>query len=363
MIDGQAPEPAAPAPMEGHGGYNARSAVQASGAAPELPLLEQAARDATLLPGTGPVAVADYGSSQGRNSLAPIGLAVRTLRGRLAEDRAISVIHTDLPDNDFSALFDLLDRDPGSYLKADAAVFASAVGRSFYDQMLPAATVTLGWSAWSVQWLSRAPLPIQDQVHVAYSRDEPVRAAFALQAAQDWHDFLRHRARELHPGGRLVVMAMAATDNGDFGYRPVMTAMYDTLCALVAEGVVQQDEAARMVIPTYGRTRDEFAAPFAPGIGAGLTLEHLEMVEGEDTIWRDYRQTGDATAFGARWAAFSRASVLPTLARGLGADAGPDRTRDVINRMETGMARHLAAAPERSLMPLAMIVASRPGTA
>ena len=147
--------PTSPAPMEGRGGYNRRSAVQAAGASPALPLLEQAANEVVLLVGRSAViVVADYGSSEGRNSLAPIGRALAILRGRAGRDRAISVVHTDQPGNDFNALFDMLATDPESYTRHDPAVYASAVGTSFYRQILPSECVTLGWSSWAVQWLS-----------------------------------------------------------------------------------------------------------------------------------------------------------------------------------------------------------------
>ncbi|MBN9434810.1 MAG: hypothetical protein J0I45_20465 [Bosea sp.] len=345
-----------PAAMEGHGGYNSRSTVQAGGASAALPRLERAALDVPLPPGTSPIVVADYGASQGRNSLLPMAVAVQTLRQRLGNGRAISVIHTDLAGNDFSALFELLNTDPQSYLTLDQDAFASAIGRSFYEQILPDDSVTLGWCAWSVQWLSRAPVAIPDHVQVAYSRDERTRAAFATQAAQDWSDFLRHRGRELRPGGRLVIITMALTDDGDFGYRPVLGAMQDTLEELVAEGEVRREEASRMAIPTVGRTRAEFAAPFMSGECSDLALEHIEIFEAEDAIWRDFLKDGDATAFGARWAAFSRASVLPTLALGLSEGTSAERVRDFVERMETGMAERLAAGPARTLMPLAIIV-------
>ncbi|MFL5257307.1 MAG: hypothetical protein ACJ8AI_31395, partial [Rhodopila sp.] len=129
--------PAGPAPMEGHGGYNRRSAVQASGATPALPLLERAAREAALPIGDAAIIVADYGSSEGHNSLEPMAAAICILRARAGPARAVSVVHTDLPGNDFGALFQLLATDPASYLRDDPAVFASAVGRSFYGQILP----------------------------------------------------------------------------------------------------------------------------------------------------------------------------------------------------------------------------------
>lgn len=351
--------PADAAPMEGHGAYNRNSAVQASGASPALPLLFEAAGMVTLEPGEAPVVVADYGSSEGRNSLVPMAAAIAALRERTGAARPISIVHTDLPGNDFAALFQLLDSDAASYLRGDPNVFASAVGRSFYGPILPPGSVTLGWSAWAVQWLSRAPATIPDQVQVAYSRDAAARAAYARQAAQDWEAFLAARGRELRPGGRLVVLTMASTDDGDFGYRAVLAALQDALDALVAEGLVGAQEAARMAIPTVGRTRAAFAVPFAGGRFAGLSLERLELIEGEDTIWRDYEQNGDAQAFGARWAAFSRASVMPTLALGLDGGAQDPRAAAFLARLEAGMAARLASAPERMLIPLAALVLAR----
>ena len=122
------------APMEGHGGYNRSSRVQAAGSSPALPLLEHAARIVTLAEAPAPIVIADYGASAGRNSLAPMAVAIGALRDRVGPKRAISVIHTDLPDSDFAALFQLLASNPESYVRLDSAAFASAVGRSFYSR-------------------------------------------------------------------------------------------------------------------------------------------------------------------------------------------------------------------------------------
>lgn len=137
--------------------------------------------------------------------------------------------------------------------------------------------------------------------------------------------FLRCRSRELVPGGRLVVVTMATDDLGDFGYAPLLDAMYAALKDLVADGFMSEDEFRRMVIPTVGRTKAEFAAPFADGGRfEGLTLTDLEIFPGEDRIWFDFGKRGDANAFGSAWARFSRGSVFPTLADALD---GPDATR------------------------------------
>ena len=217
--------PSAPSPMEGHGAYNRSSRVQGAGLAAAIPLLSEAAGIVPLAPAPEPVVIADYGCSEGHNSLIPMREAIAELRKRVGASRAVSVVHTDLPSNDFSALFEALESDPDSYLRGDEAIYPSAVGRSFYRQLLPSGSVTLGWSSWSVQWLSRTPALIPDQVQIAYSRDENAIAAFASQAAEDWRDFLLHRADELKPGGKLVVLTMATADDGDFGYRLVVDAL------------------------------------------------------------------------------------------------------------------------------------------
>jgi len=240
MVDDTAP--ITPAAMEGHGGYNRRSQVQAGGLSPALPLFEQAARTVPLPTQSQSITIADYGSSQGQNSLIPLSLAIARLRERAGHDQAISIVHTDLPENDFSALFHTLNADPNSYLRCDRAAFAMAVGRSFYEQILPSNTVTLGWSSWAVQWLSRAPTPIPDHVQVACSQDPGTRIAFARQSAQDWENFLLARGRELISGGRLVVLTMALKGNGDFGYKRLLEAMYGTLVEMADRGVIQQEE-------------------------------------------------------------------------------------------------------------------------
>ena len=109
---------------------------------PALPRLEQAAGNVDLEAPPSPIVIADYGASQGRNSLVPVAAAIGRLRARVGSRRAISVVHPDLAGNDFAALFQLLTNDAASYLRRDSAAFSSAVGRSFYEQILPSGIVS-----------------------------------------------------------------------------------------------------------------------------------------------------------------------------------------------------------------------------
>jgi len=356
--------PAAPAPMEEHGGYNLRSRVQAGGLSPAVPLLEHAAQTAALPEAPQSIVIADYGSSQGHNSLAPMGAAISALRERGGAERAISVVHTDLPRNDFAALFETLLNDPASYLRDNSNVYPSAVGRSFYEQLLPSESVTLGWSSWAIQWLSAPPCPIPDHVQVASSRDAAAREAFRRRSAEDWRNFLAARGRELRPGGKLVVITMALDEHGEFGYRPLLAAMYDALTAMVESGFIRAEELHRMTIPTVARSREDFLAPFgSSGSFSGLRVEEIEVFNGEDHIWADYEKSGkthsDARTYAAQWVAFSRASVFPTMAEALDTSTDNGRRARFFDTLEAESITRLAKSPERMLTPLAKMLLAK----
>jgi salicylate 1-O-methyltransferase len=345
-----------PEPMES-GTYTANSRLQAAGLRPAIALFERAAEVVPLPRAPQPIVIADYGASTGHNSLLPVGAALGVLRKRTGREQSVMVAHTDVPDNDFTVLFQTLADDPDTYLRKDEATFASAIGRSFYRQILPSNSVNLGWTSWAIQWLSRIPAPITDHVQVAYSRDEAARAAYAKQAAHDWHEFVAFRGRELRPGGRLVVTTMAVDEEGDFGYRPLLDGMTAELTDLAADGLLSEDEVQRMSIPIVGRSAAHFLAPFAPsGRFERLEIEHLEVFNAEDRFWAQYQKDHEAAAFGAQWAAFSRASVFPTLAAALDGGRDDSRCGEFCDRLEAGVAARLAAAPEQMKIPLAQLV-------
>ena len=304
-----------------------------------------------------PIVIADYGASTGHNSLLPIGAAIAVLRKRTRNEHSCSSCIPTLPTMISPRLFRTLEEDPDTYLRKDRATFASAVGRSFYSQILPSNSVNLGWSSWAIQWLSRVPAVIDDHLQVAYCADDSVRAAYVKQAAHDWHEFIAFRGRELCPGGRLVVTTMAIGDDGEFGYRPLLSAMMDALAELAVDGLITADEVSRMCVPTVGRRAADFRAPFAPsGRFERLEIEHLEVFDAADRFWDRYRIDSDATAFGARWAGFARASVFPTLSTALAGGAADPRATELCDRLEAGIAERLRAAPEQMQIPLAHVV-------
>ena len=117
-----------------------------------------------------------------------------------------------------------------------------------------------------------------------------------------------------------------------------------------------------MAIPTVARSLEDLRAPFAEsGCFSGLSIEQMEVFLGEDRIWAQFESDGDAQAFGARWAAFSRASVFPTLAAGLAGGRDDPRAAMFIDRLEADLAARLAVAPERMLIPLGKMLLVKEG--
>ena len=341
--------------------YTAASRLQAAGLTRATEIFDDAAGAVPLPKPPQPIVLADYGAGTGHNSLLPIGAVISVLRKRTRPEHSVLVAHTDRPDNDFTALFRTLDDDPDSYLATDRATFASAVGRSFYHQILPSNSVHLGWSAWAVQWLSRVPAPILDRhLLVATCGDPQAQEAYAKQAARDWHEFVAFRGRELCPGGRLVVVTMGVGEDGEAGFAPLLAAMADALGELATAGLVTADEVARMCIPTVSRRAADFLAPFAPsGVFERLEVTHLEIVDAQDRFWTRYRADRNATQFGARWAGFARASTFSALLPALDGGPADPRVPQFYDRLEKGIAERLAAAPQQSQIPLAYVVLAK----
>lgn len=296
--------------MEGGGYYNAHSRPQASASELGIPLLERAARDChTERDGTvEALHIADLGSSQGKNSMAPMRAAIEVLRTRTSQ--SIGVTHTDLPANDFNALFELLAGAPGSYLRGQRNVYAFAAGGSFYTQLFPERSVDIAWNSIAVHWLSSVPSEIPNHIWSPYAQGA-AREAFRKQSAQDWNDFLKARAVELRAGGQLLVVASSADDRGFAGAEGLMNAANDELLDMVRRGAIAQAQYAAMAIPTYYRTKAEFEAPFSGG-SPFRVLESIPAVL-PDPFWPAYETTHDALAYAQSATAFFRAFSEPCL--------------------------------------------------
>jgi hypothetical protein len=345
-LQGKSGEPGpSAAAMEGKGFYNKNAAIPAAGGALALPLLEQAAKRIELDEGRRPIVLADYGSSEGENSLAPMQVAIAALRARVGHERPIFVYHTDLPDNDFSSLFRVLQSHPHSYLRDERNVFPSVVGRSFYQHILPPNHVDLAWSSYAAIWLSRIPCRIADHFFALRSTSA-VRAEFARQAATDWEAFLSFRATELRPSGRLVIVLPALAETRPPGFVTLMDQANAVLSDLVARKVISTQEREQMGVGIYPRSESELLAPFSSdGHCHGLTVEDCATFPVPDTVWEEYVRDKDPGTLAKKRAGFFRAIFAPSLAQALGPDRHPKERLAFLAALEDGLAARMINYP------------------
>jgi hypothetical protein len=333
--------------MEGDGAYNLHARLPADGAAHALPALERAVEKLPLEAGEAPIVLADYGSSQGKNSLAPMALAIRGLRARLGPRRSICVFHVDQPSNDFNSLFSVLSFDPGRYTRDDLKIFPYAIGRSFYEPVLPQNSVDLAWSSYAAVWLSRIPCPIPG--HIFPSRATgAARAAFESQAVEDWETFLSLRATEIRPGARLVVALPAIPENGLPGFAELLDRANDALAEMVNDSAITVEERHRMVLASYPRTKTELLAPFAAtGRFRNLVVEECEVFPALSVGWSEYEIDRDGEALANTQALFFRAVFTPSLAAALNRvrDGDSGAAISFADRLQESMTRALARHP------------------
>jgi len=338
----------ADAVMKGHGFYNKHSRPQQKADSLGLPLLERAVEEMTVPKAAELIAVADFGAAQGRNSLGPMRLAVEKIRQRAAVSTPIVVIHTDLPQNDFSSLFALVEDSPESYLRSAENIFVLAAGKSFYERIFPGGYLSLGWTAISVHWLSKAPCDIPDHVY-AQRAGQRAQKAYAEQASEDWQRFLGHRARELRPGGELIVVAVTTDDTGNTGGEDLMDLTNEPVLAMVEAGFIRPEEYRRMNMPAYHRTMEEFTGPLRSGpLTEDLILKENARAGFPDQLWPEHEQTEDATAFAGSYTEFMRAFTEAPLFAGLGADRTPADRERLANEYFERMRSLIEANPKRA---------------
>ncbi|XP_014668753.1 PREDICTED: uncharacterized protein LOC106810016 [Priapulus caudatus] len=215
--------------------------------------------------------------------------ATEFLRKKHGEKFDIEVVYEDQSSNDWDSLFHRLQgriAKPASYLLAhpDVRVFAS--GTSFFEQCLSNNSLQFGFSSAAMDNLSRMPCTITGALHAAAITVAEEREMFRRQAADDWQTILVHRARELRPGGRLVlILGVVDRENQYLGNTKnvkcnLLEYMGRNWRALVERGVITEEEFQNTGLNSYLRTEDELTAPLtdieSPVHKLGLRLVSIE---------------------------------------------------------------------------------------
>jgi hypothetical protein len=318
--------------MKGEGFYDRHSSAQLASIEALRDWVDRAAADLPLPASAQPVTVLDLGSSEGGNAIRLMAAVAEGLRRRTGQP--LQTIYSDLASNNFNQLFGNLENARRADL-FPAGVYAGAVGGSFYGPLLPPGSVHLATSFNSIVWLDRLPAAAVPDF-VTYRRPHPPRpglavppevtTAFRGQAEQDLVRFLECRARELVPGGKLLVASP-----GDSDQARVCDGLYDVLndaCLdLVAAGRLERAEYERLTMPCYFRTVAELVAPLeredSPVRGA-FAVERAEAMEVPIPFVVEFRRGGDAAAYADAYTGFLRAISEPVVRAAVGQGATVD---------------------------------------
>jgi hypothetical protein len=348
--------------MKGAGFYDQHSTAQLATIQALQGWVEEATAGLPLPAAAQPVTVLDLGSSEGGNAVRLLGMVVAGLRRRTAQP--VQTICSDLPSNNFSRLFANLEEARRRGL-LDAGVYPGAVASSFYGPLLPPGTVHLATSFNALNWLDQLPaVAIPD--FVAYRRPHPPRkglavsaevtAAFSRQAEQDLVRFLECRARELVPGGKLVL----ATP-GDSDQARVIDGLYDVLndaCLdLVAAGRLGREQYERLTIPCYFRTVAEVRAPLeregSPVRGA-FAIERADTLVIPPPFVLEFQRGGDVAAFAEAYTCFLRAFSEPVVRAAIGQ---PEKEAAIVEGLYERIQSRVLAEPERYFWSYILVAA------
>ena len=263
----------------------------------------------------------DYGAADGGTA---VGLWNQVLdRLHTNQPKAhLTLIGNDLPSNDNIALANNLalqiPRDPRP------TVLVSA--RSFYEPSVAPNSVSFGFSATAMHWLSESPGPLDTHTHVLASSDSDALQRFTAQAMQDWNRILELRSRELKVGGRLLTVNLSRDAEGRYlGHnggetRNVHEQLHQIWRGMADEGLISAEQYKLGTVLNFYKSPEEFMAPLKDNASApyrnGLRLVDERTVYVKCPYRRRWDENGDTAAFAAglmatirSWSRHSFASV------------------------------------------------------
>jgi SAM-dependent methyltransferase len=280
----------------------------------------------------------DMGTADAGTSLSMVTKVIDAVSAR-APQVPITVVYADQPRNDFNALianvYGLGAYD--SYLERHDQVYPMVSGTTFYKQIVPAGTLDIGFSATAMHWLSDKVCNLSNHVQAVGAEGDEL-AAFQKQAHADWRCILRHRARELKPGGKLVLINFARDDQGYYLGNTGGVNMFDTFNAIWLEFLEQQrisrDEYNNMTLPQYYNTVEEFSAPLLdsndPVYQSGLRLDHIDTRIVKCPYAEDFLAHGDSARFADEYIPTIRSWNESIFFNALSTDRPLDERRQII---------------------------------
>jgi hypothetical protein len=224
--------------------YDSHSALQLEANQRNLQPLA-AALVASLRPNQ-PLILADFGSATGLNSMKTFTQAIQTLREYSQTE--VQVIHVDLPSNAWSVLFNNAANSEHSYVRLPGT-YTCGIGRSNFDRLFPENHLSVGYSTFSLHWLSKRAA-CKHQFRRFCEEDSACLAEIRSIAMEDLRKFLSYRALELIPGGRLLIQTPVS--------KLELDGFYEALRDMEASGSIGAELLETFTIPWYLRSEEDY---------------------------------------------------------------------------------------------------------
>ena len=201
--------------MKGEGYYSQKTLGAKNAIDKTQALIESALK---VIPKTDILKMADYGSADGGTSQEMWFNIIEKIKNS-GDERQIEILYTDLASNDFSVLFRTMQGMQGdkkfAFQKEFPNVFVHGCGTGFHEQLMSNNSLSLGFSATAMHYVSERPCLIKDHVHMVGAKENE-RDLFKKQALKDWEKILISRSKELVSGGRFVCINFGIDEKGRY---------------------------------------------------------------------------------------------------------------------------------------------------
>jgi len=325
--------------MKEGGFYNQHSSLQLQAMLATVPWLKEAIPQLPAAQKVEALGWIDIGCSQGGNTLVLLEELLPTLRAHV--DGPVWLNLSDLPSNDYNALFQNLFAGQAASLTKQR-IYPSAIAGNAYERLVPAGSMQLVTTFNALQYQNKPPgtklsqhyisihdVPTRDFAPIPEEDLEPYRQ----QARQDIVDFYRSRAKELQPGGKLLVQVCGSDEQADT-FANHFDAANDAMLSLIEEGVLPRSYHDNLHIGAYTRTPDELVAPLAEeeDLRSLYRVDHVEAFHTGNPLYDKWKQDGDTAAYARDYTAFHRAFGEPLLAAGMSEEL---KAQDMLDRIFT----------------------------
>lgn len=220
------------------------------------------------IPQSSVLRLADFGSADGGTSQEMWFNLISHLRKK-NDNRQIEMLYTDLPSNDFSTLFKSMQGmqidNNLSFQNKFKDIFVHGSGTGFHQKLMSDNSLSLGFSATAMHYVSEKPCQILKHVHMVGANSFE-KKKFQEQALKDWEVILLSRSSELVRGGRFICLNFGIDESGRHLGHTGGHSMFDKFTQhwkfLNEKNIITDQEFVDATFSQHYRTVSEFCQPF-----------------------------------------------------------------------------------------------------